>query len=90
VAVNVQAQTTQLDPVVVTAARVSTPLSSVLVSLDVINRNEIEQTQASSLADLLTRIAGFEYGRNGGPGTTTSFFLRGHNSVNLVVLIDGV
>ena len=90
VAVNAQAQTTQTDPVVVTAARVPTPLSSVLVSFDVINRNEIEQTQASSLADLLTRIAGFEYGRNGGPGTTTSFFLRGHNSVNLVVLIDGV
>jgi vitamin B12 transporter len=90
VAVHVQAQTTQMDPVVVTAARVSTPLSSVLVSFDVINRNAIEQTQASSLADLLTRIAGFEYGRNGGPGTTTSFFLRGHNSVNLVVLIDGV
>lgn len=42
------------------------------------------------MADLLTHTAGFEYGRNGGPGTTTSFFLRGHNSVNLVVLVDGV
>ncbi len=89
-ATGAHAQTTQLDPLVVTAARVPTPLSSVLASLDVIDRNEIEQTQASSLADLLTRTAGFEYGRNGGAGNTTSFFLRGHNSVNLVVLIDGV
>ncbi len=84
------AQSTVLDPVVVTASRAATPLSEVLVSLDVLDRTAIEQTQASSLADLLSRLAGFEFGRNGGPGTTTSFFLRGHNSVNVVVLVDGV
>jgi len=79
-----------MDPVVVTASRAATPLSQVLVSLDVLDRATIEQSQASSLADLLSRLAGFEFGRNGGPGTTTSFFLRGHNSVNVVVLVDGV
>jgi len=84
------AQSPVLDPVVVTALRAATPLSQVLVSLDVLDRSAIEQTQASSLADLLSRLAGFEFGRNGGPGTTTSFFLRGHNSVNVVVLVDGV
>jgi vitamin B12 transporter len=84
------AQSPVLDPVVVTASRAATPLSQVLVSLDVLDRSAIEQTQASSLADLLSRLAGFEFGRNGGPGTTTSFFLRGHNSVNVVVLVDGV
>jgi vitamin B12 transporter len=79
-----------LDTLVITASRVQTPLSKVLVSLDVIDRQEIEQSQASSLADLLSGLSGFEFGRNGGPGTTTSFFLRGHNSVNVVVLIDGI
>jgi vitamin B12 transporter len=79
-----------LDTLVVTASRVQTPLSKVLVSLDVIDRQEIERSQASSLADLLSGLSGFEFGRNGGPGTTTSFFLRGHNSVNVVVLIDGI
>jgi vitamin B12 transporter len=84
------AQSPVLDPVVVTASRAASPLSQVLVSLDVLDRSAIEQTQASSLADLLSGLAGFEFGRNGGPGTTTSFFLRGHNSVNVVVLVDGV
>lgn len=79
-----------MDPVVVTASRVATPLSLVLVSLDVLDRAAIEQSQAASLADLLSGLAGFEFGRNGGPGSTTSFFLRGHNSVNVVVLVDGV
>ncbi|MEY4506801.1 MAG: Vitamin transporter BtuB precursor [Pseudomonadota bacterium] len=88
--VPVRAQNAVMDPVVVTASRAATPLSEVLVSLDVLDRSAIEQTQASSLADLLSRLAGFEFGRNGGPGTTTSFFLRGHNSVNVVVLVDGV
>lgn len=83
-------QSPELDPVVVTASRSATPLSKVLVSLDILDRFTIEQTQASSLADLLSRLAGFEFGRNGGPGTNTSFFLRGHNSVNVVVLVDGV
>lgn len=83
-------QSPVLDPVVVTASRASTPLSQALVSLDVLDRAAIEQAQASSLADLLSALAGFEFGRNGGAGTTTSFFLRGHNSVNLVVLVDGV
>jgi vitamin B12 transporter len=86
----VWAQSPVMDPVVVTASRAATPLSQVLVSLDVLDRATIEQSQASSLADLLSRLAGFEFGRNGGPGTTTSFFLRGHNSVNVVVLVDGV
>lgn len=84
------AQSPVLDPVVVTASRAATPLSQVLVSLDVLDRATIEQSQASSLADLLSRLAGFEFGRNGGPGSTTSFFLRGHNSVNVVVLVDSV
>lgn len=79
-----------LDAIVVTASRIQTPLSKVLVPLDVIDRDAIEQSQSSSLADLLSGLSGFEFGRNGGPGTTTSFFLRGHNSVNVVVLIDGI
>ena len=79
-----------LQPVVVTATRVETPLSDVLASVDVLTRQDIDRSQASSLAELLQFLPGYEFGRNGGPGTTTSFFLRGHNSANLVILVDGV
>jgi len=81
---------TTLHATVVTATRIETPLSDVFASVDVLTRQDIDRLQASSLAELLQGLAGYEFGRNGGPGTTTSFFLRGHNSANLVVLIDGV
>ncbi len=89
-ALQAQPATTALDEVVVTATRQATALSSVTASVEVIDREAIDRSQAASLADVLRGVAGFEFGRNGGPGTVTSFFLRGHNSVNLVLMVDGV
>jgi vitamin B12 transporter len=85
-----QAHSLELNPVVISATRTAQPLSEVLSSVSVITRQDIEKSQAPSLADLLQGEAGFEFGRNGGPGSTTSFFLRGQNSINVVLLIDGV
>lgn len=85
-----QAQSLEINPVVITAARVEQPLSQALTSVSVITRQDIDRSQAPSLAELLQGEAGFEFGRNGGPGTTTSFFLRGQNSINMVVMVDGV
>jgi vitamin B12 transporter len=90
VAASAQAQGLEVNPVVVSATRMEQPLSEVLSSISVITRQEIEKSQAASLADLIQGEAGIEFGRTGGPGSTTSFFLRGQNSTNLVILIDGV
>jgi len=87
---NVQKQLTNLDPVVITAARLEQQLSEVIPSVSVINREQIEESQALDLAGLLMGEPGFEIGRNGGPGATTSIFLRGMSSVNSAVFIDGV
>lgn len=87
---SLQAQTIEINPVVITGSRIEQPLSQALTSVSVITRQEIEKSQSPTLADLLQGEAGFEFGRNGGPGTTTSFFLRGQNSINAVVMIDGV
>ena len=90
VAASVQAQGIEVNPVVVSASRMEQPLSQVLSSVSVITRQEIEKSQAASLADLIQGEAGFEFGRTGGPGATTSFFLRGQESKSVVILIDGV
>jgi len=90
VAASVQAQGIEINPVVVSATRMEQPLSEVLSSVSVITRQDIDKSQAATLADLLQGEAGFEFGRSGGPGTVTSFFLRGQESKNVVVLIDGV
>jgi len=85
-----QAHSIELQPVVISATKLEQPLSEVLASVSVITRQDIDKSQAPSLADLLQGEAGFEFGRNGGPGTTTSFFLRGQDSINVVLMIDGV
>lgn len=90
IAASVQAQTIEVNPMVISASRMEQPLSDVLPSVSVITRADIERSQAATLADVLQGEAGFEFGRNGGPGTVTSFFLRGQNSANLALMIDGV
>jgi len=79
-----------LPQVMVTATRVEQPLADVLSSVSVITRADIDRSQAQSLADLLQGEAGFEFARNGGPGAVTSFFLRGQNSINSVIVVDGI
>lgn len=86
----VQAQVLELNPTVVVAARSEQLLSDALASVSVFTREDIDKSQAPTLVDLLQGEAGFEFGRNGGPGTTTSIFLRGQASINLVIMIDGV
>ncbi|MBU1188182.1 MAG: TonB-dependent receptor [Gammaproteobacteria bacterium] len=79
-----------LDPLVVTATRSEQTLTDTLTSMAVIDRELIERSQAQSLLELLRLQAGVDIVRSGGPGGQTSVFLRGANSNQVLVLIDGV
>lgn len=79
-----------LDRVVVVANRSPQPQSSVLADVSVVDRTEIERSGAFGVADLLARLPGIEFARNGGPGTTTSVFIRGSETRHTAVYIDGV
>ena len=76
--------------IVVTATRTPMPIEQAIVPVTVITRQDIEQSLASDLAELLRFEAGVEIGRNGGPGQGTSVFMRGTESNHTLVLIDGV
>lgn len=78
------------DIIIVTATRTAIPLDDAIVPVTVINREDIELSLASDLAELLRFEAGVDIGRNGGPGQATSVFLRGTESNHTLVLIDGV
>jgi vitamin B12 transporter len=84
------AQATTLDPVVVTASRTAQPLSQVLADLSVIDRDTLERSGATGVADLLARLPGIELARSGGPAATTSVFVRGAETRHTAVYIDGV
>jgi vitamin B12 transporter len=78
------------DTVVVTATRTPTRADQVIADTTVIGNEEISRSGAGSVADVLARQRGIEIVRNGGPGASTSVYLRGANSNQVVVLIDGV
>jgi vitamin B12 transporter len=79
-----------LETVVVTAARTPQRADEVIPDVTVISSDAVARAGAGSVADLLRRQRGIEIVRNGGPGASTSVYLRGANSNQVVVLIDGV
>ena len=81
----------ELDPVVVTATRVSTPtVAGGLAATSVITRADLERRQVTSFQEALRGQPGISITNNGGPGKNSSVFLRGTNSDHLLVLVDGV
>lgn len=84
------AVTSTLPEMVVTATRVQQPLTDVVADVTIIDRAVIERSGASGLADLLARVPGISFARNGGPGSTTSVYLRGAESRFTAVYVDGV
>lgn len=80
----------QLRETVVTATRSAQPIGDVVADITIIDRDVIDRSGAVGLADILKRVPGVEISRNGGPGATTSVFLRGAESRFTAVYIDGV
>lgn len=79
-----------LAPVVVTATREPQPLNRVTADVVVVDANQIRDSGADSVEDLLRREAGLQVSRNGGPGHSAGLLIRGASAANTVVLIDGV
>lgn len=81
---------TELDTIVVTATRTALDLDDSLLPVAVIDRAEIERTQARDLPELLRGRAGIDLANQGGPGKLTTLFMRGSGSGQVLVLVDGV
>ena len=80
----------QLDETVVTATRSEQPLSDLVADVSIVDRETIETSGATGVADLLARLPGVEIARNGGVGSVASVYLRGAEQRFTAVYIDGV
>lgn len=76
--------------VVVTASRHAQSVEAVLAAVTVLTRADLEASQAPDLIDLLARQTGIDVSRTGGPGQSSTVFVRGANSNQTLILIDGV
>ncbi|ODS95253.1 MAG: TonB-dependent receptor [Lautropia sp. SCN 69-89] len=79
-----------LHPVVVTATRIEQPLADVVADVSIVDRETIERSGASTLADVLSQLPGISLTRNGGPGSATSVHLRGGDNRFTALYVDGV
>ena len=79
-----------LPPIVVSATRLPTPIDEVASSVTVITEEDLARTQARSLPDALRTVPGLNLVQSGGPGGTTSVFMRGTNANHTKVLLDGI
>ena len=82
--------THQREPVTVTATRTAQTADAVLASMTVITREDIERQQVRSVHDLLRGAPGINIVNNGGPGKSTFMQMRGTETDQILVLIDGI
>ena len=80
----------QTPSVVVTAARAAQSAGDVLADYTLISADDVARSNQQSVIDLLQAQRGIEVARNGGPGTNASVFIRGADSKQNIVLVDGV
>jgi len=80
----------QVSDIVVTADRVSEPVSRTGSSVSVVDDKTIATSNPTSLVDALRSVPGLDVTETGGPGGTTNIRLRGGNTGQTLVMIDGI
>ena len=78
------------DDIVVTASGFEQPRSETGQAITVIDSDRLEELQAVSIADALRLLPSVAVAQRGPVGSQTSVFIRGGNSSQTLVLVDGV
>ncbi|NCG09139.1 MAG: TonB-dependent receptor plug domain-containing protein [Verrucomicrobia bacterium] len=79
----------ELIPYIVVATRTPIPLERVSPSVEYIDRSEMNFWQDFYLTDVLARQPGINLKSNGAKGAVASLFLRGANSDQTALFLDG-
>lgn len=82
---------TTLDEVLVESAyAVSATADNIASSLTVLNESDFQQRDATYVSDILKTVPGIAVGSSGGHGAQTSVFLRGADSDQTLLIVDGI
>ena len=81
----------ELGEVVVTSSsKLPQKIKETTQNVTIVTAEDIQERGYQNLPEVLSHTAGFVVTSNGGAGQTTSIFVRGLKSDNLLVLVDGV
>jgi vitamin B12 transporter len=86
----VHIEDTPTSPLIITASRTPERAGNSFWSASVLTQQDIQTRQVQSVQDLLADLAGIDVGNTGGLGKQSSLFLRGTNSDQTLLLIDGM
>ncbi len=80
----------QESEVVVTATRVPSPSDSVGSSVAIITAEDIARQQNNTVVDLFRQVPGVYFTQSGGPGSLGNLYVRGAETEQTLVMIDGI
>jgi len=80
----------ELDKIVVTATRTPTKASNVIAQTRVIDSETLQRYQGQTVVDVLKNQPGINITQSGGMGTASNFYMRGFDSKQVLVIIDGI
>ena len=78
------------DDIVVTASGIEQPRDEVGQAITIIDADTIARRQSVDVVDLLATTPGVRFNRSGSTGSVASISLRGAETTQTLVLIDGV
>ena len=87
---HITAQETVLDEVVVSSPRIELLASEQSRSVTTITAEEIEESGASTLIDVLSDVAGIELRSRGAQDVQSDIYIRGGGFDQVLLLIDGI
>ncbi|OQA33066.1 MAG: Vitamin B12 transporter BtuB precursor [Betaproteobacteria bacterium ADurb.Bin341] len=77
--------------VVLTASRYPSRINELTADVTVVDREQLnQQSPSATLGEVLGRVAGVEFSRNGGRGHVESLYVRGSNTGHVLILVDGL
>ncbi|GGG37141.1 vitamin B12 transporter BtuB [Croceivirga lutea] len=79
-----------LSEVVVTANRINLPFKENSRTINIVTANDIKNSAAVNVADLLQQVAGVDIRRRGTGGSQADLYIRGGGFDQTLLLIDGI
>ena len=83
-------ETKRVEPVVVTATKIETPTEQLGASVTVVNGEDVQIYHYPSLTEAIRNVPGLEVTQSGSYGKLSTLSIRGANSNQVQVLVDGV
>lgn len=80
----------ELDEVMVTAARIETPIAQTSKLVTVITKEQLAQAPVQSIGDLLNYAANIDLVQRGGHGVQADISLRGGSADQTAILLNGI